>query len=1040
MADDFIIYVHNNPSEDTIGKFFYKNSSIVEGQSLMYFLLYSTDDATGLKNIESIFSSYDSIQQAQYEEKIYLITEGGKVSEIEVRDFPLNTSTTLRVPVDCVKLEMVAVMGKNLFLEQKDYTYFYSQKLWELMSDPNYIQSENFTGSEGRGFDIEQMMENVQVWIWSRALNKIIDISPFITSMTTDKSDVGSFSITVNPVKNLSELESTGDSNIINYFVLNRDREHELDFFYKNFQYNDIVFLRFEKLKLEEHVKENSDKSTSYDFEVNKNLLPGQIWDMIGLIDNCSLNDSFQNLNYEVTISGRDFMKLLIEDGSYFMNLALLQSQGSQQLVYGFNQNDKWFKRNVMDGRMGGKYSPYWFTNKARQIDETLAFIINQLTNLGILGGEDLFSAYGDKRAKFYEIGQDTLEVNPTIEQKYVDGVWQIIHLMYQDILKDRFVVDGALAYVDGTILEQFNKICQAPFVEFFGDTYGNEFNFVVRQPPFTREAIRSFLFGVNNAEYANQSLGEEYKLIDIQAKDISGYTSLQYDTTYYSWYQLTPNDTLLGAGATLLAGGLIPIQAFTRIAECFGNHRLVVPDNYLSANVISGFESKEDRATYRGALLNDLKFVIDTNMYLPFTRKGTITLVKGDRRIKKGMFIRITPMNEIFYVDSVSNYIAFNNEAIYRSTTLHVSRGMIEDYIHGANGYEEDGILIREKDLPTKFSYFDIAKTIIKSSSHIVESTDDGQTPVNGKEGFIKISKMTEVFRYLVKKYFPNNEDEAMRIMQQESGGNPLANPINFGKGITKGYEGSRDWGLFQINDKAHPEVDFTRVLNPEYNIQQASRIFTEAGNSWSQWSASRVPGVISPNSQKETKTVTVTYRVQMGTLNIDSFGKMNPGMIRGAYDEGLPLVDNSIDRSILRFDSGESGFEDLMNRIESSKKLNRTLLEFINYVHYPGGLSGSITTKKESIAFAKILGVSSNSTLSSIDSFKIGRELCLFSTGSIVTRDEKTQYTYKQLQETKQLTTVWEDNYKFELDDKQFDFFLKRKQFNIYKYGRDQ
>ena len=78
---------------------------------------------------------------------------------------------------------------------------------------------------------------------------------------------------------------------------------------------------------------------------------------------------------------------------------------------------------------------------------------------------------------------------------------------------------------------------------------------------------------------------------------------------------------------------------------------------------------------------MNDLLFVVETSAYLPFTRKGTIT-INGDRRIKVGTFVFLAVTGEIFYVKSVSNSISFTNGNIERTTTIEVERGMLREYI----------------------------------------------------------------------------------------------------------------------------------------------------------------------------------------------------------------------------------------------------------------------------------------------------------------------------------------------------------------------
>ena len=62
--------------------------------------------------------------------------------------------------------------------------------------------------------------------------------------------------------------------------------------------------------------------------------------------------------------------------------------------------------------------------------------------------------------------------------------------------------------------------------------------------------------------------------------------------------------------------------------------------------------------------------------MYLPFTRRGTITIV-GDRRIKVGTFVKSEFSNEFFYVTGVTQNLQFSTDGIQRTTTLNVERGM---------------------------------------------------------------------------------------------------------------------------------------------------------------------------------------------------------------------------------------------------------------------------------------------------------------------------------------------------------------------------
>lgn len=1032
MSNLYIEYLHNQYNENTILKFFYSNSPLVSGINLIDFVKY--DGGTGKSNIERIYENYDALAKAIHKEFVNSIIKGDKflLIESEVGNLPLYTRTSLLLPKDATKIELIALGGKNLFLKQKEFNYFFADKLYALLSDPSYVRVENIAKLEGNGLSVEVIMENVQVWIWSRALNKIIDVSPFITNLSIDKSDIGSFSFSLNPIKNLDSFISFNKENVINYFSLNSETSvHNFDFFYKNFQYNDVAFIRFEKLQLEK-----SQKLNDYIPEINRTQLPDQIWDMIGLIDSNSMNQSFHNTSQETSISGRDLTKLLVEDGSYFMNLALLQGSDQKDLIVGFNKDDKWFKRNIYDGSLGGKFSPYNFPNSARKISDTLSFIINQLSNLGVLGGEDLFASYADeKRTKRYEVSG--IESN-YLQTMNVDGIWQIIKLMIDKSIDSRRIVDDSLSYVDGTILEQFNKACQKPFVEFFGDTYGNEFNFIVRQPPFTKDMILSFLKGIVDENEERFDKGS-YQVIDIEAKDLQGYNNLEWDSTYYSWYQLTPTDSFLGKYSKLAMGSLIPIIYFEEVAECFGNHRLIVPDNYLSSDFTEQSESEKNKNLFKRAYLNDMKYVIDSNIYLPFTRKGSLTLVKGDRRIKKGTFIRVLPTKEIFYVDSVSNSISFSSDKIDRTTTIRVSRGMIEDYIYGGNGYDENGELIMKGGDPVKFSYFNIANTIIEESQRIAEEISETIFD-QPKRGLVVVSKITETNRKYVEKYFPANEVEnAMRIMQIESSGNPLAVTDPLGKyfagmPVTKGYEGSKSWGLYQINDKAHPEVDFSRILDPDYNTQQAARIFKEAGNSWDQWSASRVPGVLNDGSQEEPLIVKTVYNVKMGVKDLQAYSKSNPGILRSI-----------VDGSILAFSDPQQGFSSLLVNIENSKLKGENITQFVANIlgKSVSGIEKNTATSKTVYLLVAKINKSPRALVSEVDTFKLASSFIDIMTKSTVTQEKEKQKSASneiQNQTTKTTATITDYGFNFSINKEQFDFFLKRKHLNIYTYGRNR
>lgn len=719
----------NKKSWVTVKDFLNEKNGLTSKLSSYDFLIYDGEQDGNLKNIEKIYTQFSEVDKAKYQSLVNLVVNSKKDKTLfltqsgghtDLDNFPIFNSPEVFLPNFNVKTSITNFGGINQFLEQRDMTGFWSEKLKTILEDELYVRDENL-GVDGTQIDVELINQNCKVWIWCRALDKIINVTPFIQDINTQKSDIGSFYMTLVPVVDEKNIFTAGGEDTINYFnLIKEDRTIQTDFFHRIFQQNDIVFIRFERLKLE--IKDEN--KPYFDFEISSTKLPGQVWDMIGLVDSCSNNSGFNMTDYSVNVSGRDLLKLIVEDGAFFLSRAYIQS-AIDKFILIFDPGTKGYRRNI-----SGQFDPlqYEFLNGGRRIDDSIGFIVNQLSNLGVLSDESrgLFDSYGNKRRTVYKV--TNIDDNE-VKEYSVEGIWQIVKMFVDGQLDKRRIVDNSSVSQECSLLEQFMKLCQQPFVEFYGDTYGDEFNFIARQPPFTKESIISFLDkkfvtttslleknppynpSSDSANTADIVVSGSLNscIVDVEAKDLLSY-NLQWDETYYAWYQIEPIDIVLGNYSNVAVGGNIPILFFSKIAETFGNHRKVITDNYLFANLNESADYAIDVDNYRSALLNDLKFIVDTNIYLPFTRKGTIVLTKGDRRIRRGTFIRIVPFKEICYVDAVSNDIRFTAGEISRTTTVQVSRCMIENYIKGDVGYNHDGSLIPDK----KFSYFNIVDTTL--------------------------------------------------------------------------------------------------------------------------------------------------------------------------------------------------------------------------------------------------------------------------------------------------------------------------------------
>ena len=656
------------------------------------------DDDTGMTNAERIFAVYTE------DEKV--VHQGA--FDLFVLPF-IKPGTDLILPTDRITIENLTLYGDNQFLTQVDFTTYWSDNYNALIQDPLFVQSEKLT-RRGIHTDVQINNENIRVWVWIAALNQIYDISPYVRRVTTSKNfEVGAFTLTIDPVLP-SSLTTTDAPNplytnldIINVYPLNQAGEGSTnDFFEINLQYNDLVFIRYETLALEQPLI-----GEQRDIKIGSSQLPGQVWDMIGLVDTVSVARSNQNTDKVTQVGGRDLMKLLIDDASYFIP-TVFRTGGDLSFVFSGNEEEAYFRRNIINGAF-----QHYFNYGEKSIRDTLGFIVNHLANLRIVN-DDLFFSYGDRRSTRYTVtGAD----ENYIETLQVAGIWQIIKLFIDPLIDERRIADDSLANPDGSLISYVNRICQDPFVEFYGDTNGDQYDFIARQAPLTGSAIRAI---VGAGPVPNDDAPVNGGFINILEKDILNYT-LDWETRYYSWYQIQAQNVFMGASdASSLS--IVPIIWLPPYVEKFGNKRYIVQDNYFSSRSLKGDEDSKSLniGLYQRKVLNDLKYIIDINAYLPFTRRGTITLI-GDRRIKIGTFVRFAPTDELYYVVGVNNSATFTKGVIERVTTLTVERGMVIDYIRGVRNPEGFPLiqstrpdLVGNSLITTKFtySYFNIVDT----------------------------------------------------------------------------------------------------------------------------------------------------------------------------------------------------------------------------------------------------------------------------------------------------------------------------------------
>ena len=672
-------------------------------------------------NLDRIYRAYSDEDQKNYEtdyESNYLEN--------------ISSGTVLLLEESKLNPDLVSVEGDNLFVKgQTDFLGFWAESMLQIQNDDGNVRILQ-EGDESK-IPIAQLKNyNASVWIYSKALDTILDVSPFIYSLNIQNSmeGGGSFNISLDAFDDISQISSISTNEYISMYQMeNRDTgKTPLSYFSKYFGHKDVVWIRFDKLKLE---KKRSD-SIHKDLIVNKSNIPGNIYDMIGLIDVVQESMSVATSDKMVNISGQDLTKLLSDDGAYFY--PVMFADGAETLMFNIQETDKVFKRFAIDG----KYESF-FTYSERSIRDSMGFVINQLSNLGVVDN-NLFSSYVTNNKETGELEDRRTKVFRIInDEDYVDwaeanGIWQIVDLLTDNNISDRRQVDSLLVKSEGNLLDFMNSICQKPFVEFFADTYGDKFAMMARQPPYGQKAVLNWL--KNN-------------IIEIDAKDVYS-SNLSWETEFYTWYQIEPNNSFLGYDKyTSLS--YVTIINFPTIADVFGNHRYMIADSYIDKRALNGSQEDLRIDPFRSAVIEDLAWIIESTQYLPFTRKGSIT-INRDRRIKKGTWIYYKPTNEICYVKSVSHSMTCSRNSIDGTTVIQVERCMILDYIYGRTVETENGLV--------EASYFNIidVSTIKKQLNNIFTSnSNNSDEQVKTTNSNIVTQKQfdvnKEVFNFFVKR-----------------------------------------------------------------------------------------------------------------------------------------------------------------------------------------------------------------------------------------------------------------------------------------------
>jgi hypothetical protein len=660
-------------------------------------------------------------------------------------EIPLNT--VLYVPEENIVRNSGLVLVDKNTVNAPTLKAFIAEELDNLFQDPDYkqviestsnglniISNEGITAymwvraagteeSGGEWLNISAFIHNQQTFVGDNGGNFTLEIAPIVA----EYSD-GVWGLDNATIKGL-ETAGFNDTYSATAFINKKSKdllERNKFFFHTAIAVNDLVYIKFEDLATDKKIK-----SIGGDFKLSGEEVARHSWDMIGMVDTVPQVVNSVDNNILIRITGRDLIKALIEDECVFFPEEYATSIFADM---GESKDGKLVRR--LAGRLIDM-STYVETS----IEFNLKFILNQLSNTGYVSNK-AFSGYAkgirskinrrlfnfSEVTEFGALGRNNQEDDWPVGEVEADGIWKIIKLVVDESIRSRRVVDSSIFSSQGSLLNFVRKVCQAPLVEFISDTYGKQFYLTARKPPFDKEALISLVYDVSvdkskpegygkvtptynkpsvpsqDPELTQAVKGSDPNAIVVTAKrrefppeySLSSLTisinegevfneNLAYETRVYSWYSYLPKGMLNGIQNDMPWAFLKAVK-FDEYVDVWGSKPLQVVSNYSQFHDYAEAALADSKIQYETQALQDLKFLVESNAYLPFTRKGQIT-IHGDRRFKRGMFCHYLPTNEVFYIDSVEQRRDVSIGNVDRITTLNVSRGMVEPYIRGGLG-----------------------------------------------------------------------------------------------------------------------------------------------------------------------------------------------------------------------------------------------------------------------------------------------------------------------------------------------------------------
>lgn len=616
-------------------------------------------DLGGVSNYQNFYNQWFSTDTAV----ISFVNEFGEAEILAPEEFKsryefknsvgnylIKNGTTIMLPYeDSNFLTTLALENgtRNQVSYFRDFPAFLCEKRKLMESDPQYVPTVTSNG-------VDYIFPEFTVWIYSHMTGSILDISKFCKNVILTSPLEGFNSATIN----LSFL----DSNIQQFRNRIVENLRDPSLFSEYFSTQSLIWIRFESLVCEEWNQTQSvPRGLPGITEVPFSELPNKYYDFIGFVDNIYEVKNIVNSSYNVTLTAFSLEWALELDKAIFMPLAILTNDyGNGNLGFS-DSNHKLMKRLSSQGEFLQLSQKILYT-----FEEVIKFYFGQIVQVGFVEeGMDIFEAYGSRRNTLFEFYPN--ELRDTVRETLAPGIYQIFKVEIDNYLKGRYFSDRNIALPDGSVYNLIKNVCIPPLVEVFSDTYGDTHHLVIRKPPFDYNSIKQYLDNIESDPNGFNT---------IKSSDVYS-TELKWEDNFYTWFQIIPEGATPSVGEYINL--LFQIIFVNEYVETWGSRGLKFSDPYLrdiESDQLNNFEETKLQ------IISDFVYILESYLYLPFTRKGRIVLNKGDRRIKKGTWVKLEPTDELFYVEKVDQKVSVSGQTVSRQTILTVSRGMLIRYI----------------------------------------------------------------------------------------------------------------------------------------------------------------------------------------------------------------------------------------------------------------------------------------------------------------------------------------------------------------------